>query len=124
MASIAREDSSAGIHARALTAAAPSGRCNRTLRVLTLHSALGHASFQAVQLAQDLDCLAAEVAVHGAPVVPGHLAHLAVELGVADLAVLRLLGGAQLGEPGLVTELVLAAAPERRRHERADDEGQ
>src|SRR3954471_15199655 len=52
---------------------------------------------QRVEPAQDLDRLAPQRPVHRPPVGVGELARAVVELGVADLAVLRLPGGLQLG---------------------------
>src|SRR5215208_2227884 len=93
---------------------------------LAVHPALGGTSLDPVEPAQDLDRLGAQVTVHGAPVLAGKLAHAVVELGVADLAVLRLLCRAQLGQQRLVVPLLLAPAPQRQpqddRHERGEHE--
>ena len=53
----------------------------------------------AVELAQDLDRLGPQGAVERLVVGVGQLAGAVVELGVADLAVLGLARGLELGEP-------------------------
>src|SRR5262245_23858111 len=57
-------------------------------------------SFELVELAQDLDGLPAQLPVEAAEVLVAELARSAVGRGVADLAVLGLLAGFQLGAFG------------------------
>src|SRR3712207_70475 len=58
--------------------------------------------------------ISAEVAVHGAPVLARQLPHPVGELGVADLAVLRVVRRLELRKPGQVATLLFPAPPERR----------
>src|SRR6266566_2436308 len=79
----------------------------------------------AIELLEDLDRLAAKLGILPVPVLLRELALLAVELGVADLAVLDLLARLELGDRGVLgprhgrLDLVLGAA-KRRGHEPDD----
>ena len=55
----------------------------------------------AVDRVQDLDRLGAQAGVEGSEVIVGELARLVIELGVANLPVLGLASGLQVGELGL-----------------------
>src|SRR3954452_6380200 len=70
-------------------------------------------SGEPVEAPQDLDGLGTQLAVDRAPVGLGELAHAVVELGVADLAVLGLLGRLELRAHGVLAGPGLARPPER-----------
>ena len=79
-----------------------------------------------VEPAQDLDRLGAQRAVQRAPVLLGELAGAVVELGVADLAVLGLLGGLEVVALARASDASLAAARPRaqRRADHEHDDGE
>src|SRR5690606_8265470 len=84
---------------------------------------------QLVEPLEDRDRLAAQLAVDPPPVVLRQLPRAAVELGLADLAVLRLLGGLELLAELLLGALLPLGAAQRagdeKRHDREqDDDGE
>jgi hypothetical protein len=77
---------------------------------------------QLVEAAEDLDRLAAQGAIDRAPVGVGELAGAAVEVGVADLAVLGVALGLELLAQRV--DVVLLATPAQRRADHEHDDEQ
>ena len=74
-----------------------------------------------VQPAKDVHGLGAQRAILAAPVGVGELARAVVEVGVADLAVLRVPRGLELGHLGALLRLLGPAPAQRRAHHEHDD---
>src|SRR3954447_17127774 len=78
-------------------------------------------AIERVDLAQDLDRIRSQGTVGFAPVLLRELAHAEVQLGVADVAVLRLLRGLERRAPVLDHPLLLAGPTKRTGHHEHDD---
>src|SRR4051812_34238347 len=81
-------------------------------------------SAERVQAAQQLHRLGPQLAIERAPVGLGQLAGAVVELGVADLAVLGLLGRLEVLAPGRLGVLDLGGAGPQRPGDEPHDEAQ
>src|SRR3954465_10947946 len=75
-----------------------------------------------VHLLEDLDGLSLQLLIDRLVVLIRELAHLVVELGVLDLAVLRLLGGLEGGAVVVAAAVDLRSAPQRPEHDEGHDE--
>src|SRR5947209_5478972 len=87
-----------------------------------MHRQLIDRRLEFVELSEDLDRLRAQLAVDLAVVGFVELAHAMVELGVADLAVLRLLGRLERGAALVLAAVDLGAVAERSGHDGGDAE--
>src|SRR5688500_17055258 len=87
-------------------------------------AAVSGAALQLVELPQDLDGLPAQLPIDGPPVLARELAHAVVELGVADLAVPGLLGGAERLDAGGLLALRSGVLAQRTAYADGNEEGQ
>src|SRR5947209_13744112 len=87
-----------------------------------MHRQLTDRRLQLVELSEDLDRLCPQLAIHPAVVGVVELAHPVVELGVADLPVLRLLGRLEPCAAVVLAAVELRPGAERTRHDGRDGE--